>query len=82
MVSIIIYLIYLSDIFDLDHDLSICSIYLIWIMTRLFSLSDISDLDHDVSDLSDLSELDHDVPDISVRFISSGLSVYSILCTP
>ena len=61
---------------------SICSIYPIWITIGLFSLSDDFDLDHDISDLSDLSELDHDVPDISVRSISSGLSVYSILCTP
>ena len=60
-----IYLVYLSDLLDLDHDLSIrytwftswfiwsiCSTYLIWIMIGLISLSDLSGLDHDLSDLS------------------------------
>ena len=69
LIEIMIYLVYLFNLPDLDHDLSvryigirswsiwsICSIYLIWITICLICLSDISDVDHDLSDLSDLSE--------------------------
>ena len=72
LIQIMIHLIYMSDISDLDHNLS--------------NLSDLVDLDHDLSniympDLSDLihllnlSYLYHDLPDIFFRSIWSGLSV-------
>ena len=50
--SVLSDLIYLSDTYDLDHDLS----------TYLF---DLCDLGHDLSDLSDISDLDHDVSDLT-----------------
>ena len=54
--------------------LSICSIYLIWIMICLIYLSDTSNFEHYLSDLTDLFELDHDLPYISVRSTWSDLS--------
>ena len=75
MIEININPIYLSDKSDLDHDLSICSIHLIWIMICLIYLSDTSDLEHYIFDLTDLFEFDHDLPDISVRSTWSDLSV-------
>ena len=85
------YLVYLSDLPDLDHDLSvgymwfmslcnrsICSIYLIWIMICLICLSDISDVDHDLSDLSDLSELYND----SLIYLSDLFDLVYLLNLP
>ena len=63
---IMIYLIYLSDLVDVDHDLPNISVRSIWyIMIYLIYLSDLVDVDHDL-------------PNISVRLIWSDLSVQSI----
>ena len=59
---IMIYLIYLSDLSDLDR------IYLIY-------PSHISDLDHNLCNLSDNVDEDHDLSKVSLRFIRPDLSV-------
>ena len=73
LIQIMIHLIYMSDISDLDHNLS--------------NLSDLVDLDHDLSNiyarciwsdlihLFNLSDLYLDLPDIFVLSIRSDLSV-------